>query len=313
MDHELEEREPLSRLEARQVFNRIGLGLFLYMMTQTASANIIQLAVYFISPAILEQDWFFMLLVMICQYVIAFPVLWRVWRTIPDRVAPSSSPMRLGGKGYVMLVPVCCATIFVLNRLSGILAQFLSQVRGDEITNSLEEVLSGSNLWMNFLVLVIVGPIMEEIIFRRLLYNKLSCFGGGVYVWFGSLLFAAFHVNIYQMLYAFALGVIFSTITYRTGTIRHAVILHMAVNFMGGGASPLIAHYLGDRGLVIWGNALVTMLIVGVIVIVWLGLRACREWLPYEPGPFARPGAAQVLLTPGMLLLTAAVVWYTFF
>ena len=78
-----------------------------------------------------------------------------------------------------------------------------------------------------------------------------------------ALIFAVMHLNIVQGVYAFAMGLLLGWLVRRTGRLRAAVLLHMAVN----GASELMV--LLDPLI---GDALVPALVVaGAVsaVLVW--------------------------------------------
>ena len=86
-----------------------------------------------------------------------------------------------------------------------------------------------------------------------------------------ALVFAVMHLNIVQGAYAFALGLLLGWLVRRTGSLRAAVLLHMAVN----GASALM-----DVLEPLLGDALVPALVVGSLVsaaLIWGVARLTAE------------------------------------
>ena len=86
-----------------------------------------------------------------------------------------------------------------------------------------------------------------------------------------ALVFAVMHLNIVQGVYAFALGLLLGWLVRRTGSLRAAALLHMAVN----GASALM-----DVLEPLLGDALVPALVVGSLVsaaLIWGVARLTAE------------------------------------
>ncbi|MCL1832029.1 MAG: CPBP family intramembrane metalloprotease [Oscillospiraceae bacterium] len=85
--------------------------------------------------------------------------------------------------------------------------------------------------WIVMCVAVgVVSAIAEEVIYRRLLLQPLRRFGDKTAVTVTALLFAAFHANLTQFLYAFVGGVILAVVTIRANSLKPAIILHMSNN-----------------------------------------------------------------------------------
>ncbi len=99
--------------------------------------------------------------------------------------------------------------------------------------------------WFNFLTVVIIAPIFEELVFRKLLCDRLSVLGEGFAIMLSSLFFGLFHGNFYQVFYAFMIGAFLGFIYVKTGKIRYTIFYHMMVNFIGGILTPALAGLMG--------------------------------------------------------------------
>ena len=81
------------------------------------------------------------------------------------------------------------------------------------------------------LTVIILGPIAEEIIFRGLtLHFAKTALPIKPAVLFSALLFAIYHGNIIQGIYAFIAGIIFCQIAVRFRSILPAMFLHIVIN-----------------------------------------------------------------------------------
>lgn len=87
--------------------------------------------------------------------------------------------------------------------------------------------------WLVIAVVVVIGPIFEELMFRKVLFDRLSVYGDRLAVLISAVAFGLFHGNIEQLIYATAIGLLFGSIYAKTRNIWHTIFLHMAVNFLG--------------------------------------------------------------------------------
>ena len=82
-----------------------------------------------------------------------------------------------------------------------------------------------------FLLLCVLGPVTEEILYRGLVYERSLRFlpeTGAILL--NSLLFAVAHGSPVQMAVAFAAGLLFSLARKKTGTVTAPLIMHILLN-----------------------------------------------------------------------------------
>ena len=86
-----------------------------------------------------------------------------------------------------------------------------------------------------FLILssVIVGPLVEEIIFRHILINKLEKFNNKILtILIASFIFSIMHNGIINILYTFILGIILNTIYLKNKNLLYPLIVHASANLI---------------------------------------------------------------------------------
>lgn len=77
----------------------------------------------------------------------------------------------------------------------------------------------------------ILGPIMEEMLFRGMIYGKLRrAFSAWPAIVMSALLFGVFHMNLVQGIYASVLGIALGFVREKTGTVWGSVVVHMVFN-----------------------------------------------------------------------------------
>mgnify|MGYP002711906526 CR=1 FL=1 len=82
-----------------------------------------------------------------------------------------------------------------------------------------------------FVGVVILAPIVEELMFRGLLLNKLmDDFKPKYAIILSALAFGIYHFNVFQGVNTFAMGIILATVYYYRRNITDCIIIHMANN-----------------------------------------------------------------------------------
>jgi len=76
----------------------------------------------------------------------------------------------------------------------------------------------------------ILAPVMEEIIFRYGIFNKLKQKNVTVALIVSSLLFGLMHGNVIQGGYAFLIGMVIAAIYNKTNNLLDAILIHVGVN-----------------------------------------------------------------------------------
>lgn len=110
-------------------------------------------------------------------------------------------------------------------------------------------------------VLAVIGaPILEELIFRKLVLDRTGRFGETPAVLCSALIFGLAHQNAGQFFLAFLLGILFARIYLHTGKIVYTMVLHFMIN---------LTATFDELGTLLWGNSfeLWYMIALGVLVL----------------------------------------------
>lgn len=125
------------------------------------------------------------------------------------------------------------------------------------IENNISEVLldiqgldNPINCILLFIEIAIAPAIFEELFFRKSLIDLTRNFGDKFAVVFSSLIFAVSHLNIYQAIFAFFMGLILGTLYVKTGSMKYNGLLHLANNGYAVIAEILIFNELSFFALV---------------------------------------------------------------
>jgi membrane protease YdiL (CAAX protease family) len=127
--------------------------------------------------------------------------------------------------------------------------------------------LMNQNVIIAMLSNVIAAPIIEEIIFRGLIFDRLK---KGMPVVLAavisSLLFGLAHGQIVWMIYAMFLGLALCYVYHKTGSIRTTIALHMGYNF----TSTLISALPVTIPVAVrYAFAVVSVIVVAVVIVLY--------------------------------------------
>lgn len=95
---------------------------------------------------------------------------------------------------------------------------------------AVSNMMMGSNDFWRILTVGIGAPIVEEMVFRKFLIDRVHKYGEGIAIFVSGFLFGLFHGNFSQFFFATGVGLFFAFIYVRTGKIWYSILLHMVVN-----------------------------------------------------------------------------------
>ena len=87
-----------------------------------------------------------------------------------------------------------------------------------------------TKLPIGIMIPVIFGPVLEELIFRKLMIDRTRGYGEKTAIIFSSICFGLFHGNLTQFLYAACAGLFLGYVYCKTGKVLHTMLMHMLLN-----------------------------------------------------------------------------------
>lgn len=216
--------------QGRKFFSKLGLMYFLGTLIIIGIQLSVTVLIQVFAPSILENPNWSMVISMVPMYLIGMPIMILLIRTVPkEKIEPKSISV---GK-LVLAMIMSYAIVYCSNLVGTVITFIIGILKGSAVNNVIQDVVVNINPWLSVLFVVICAPIMEEIIFRKLLIDRAVRYGEGVAVFLSGLLFGLFHGNLSQFVYAFTLGLFFGLVYVKTGKIIYSILLHMVVNFIG--------------------------------------------------------------------------------
>lgn len=187
--------------------------------------------IYMINPAFLQNPDMLLLFSSVPMYILGMPLMILLIRTIPKE-EPAKRSMTVGK--FLLALIMCYGIMYASNLIGSLITYALALLKGRPIDNYTMELAGSASLWVRILVLVIWAPVMEELIFRKLLVDRAVRYGEGTAVVLSGLMFGLFHGNLSQFAYASTIGMFLAFIYVKTGKLRYTILMHMVINFFGG-------------------------------------------------------------------------------
>jgi len=275
------------------------------VIAQQGGGGVLYWAAPLLWPALAGNSWFFLSVNFLALCLLGLPLLAYILLGLPDLEAPEKARVR--GGHFALLALVSMPALFALSAASDWLGKTIGELKGGEVQNPLDALVGDASPWALLLFVVIIAPLAEEYIFRGLLYKKLAGYGAKTYILVSALLFALYHANLYQMFYAFALGLPLAWLTYASGNIRASVALHLLINLIGSGLPllPTTAYYAA-AGLLCAGGVLAGVVLASRRGALPMPLGACEA--PRGREVFGNAGMIALLLVLGGLTVLVAMV-----
>lgn len=88
---------------------------------------------------------------------------------------------------------------------------------------------------------IIIGPILEELLFRGIVFNKLLEFNSEKKsLIITTTIFAIMHGNLLTIIYTFIMGYILNTLYIKQKTLKAPILFHITINFVSAFIIPFI-------------------------------------------------------------------------
>ncbi len=296
---------------ARKTFSRIGFAqvagiaatilIGQFALAPLATAENMQKIIDMLGPSAL------LLLIYVPQ--IAYLLLyWLVVRTMP-KMEWQKETLSFGTLVKIFLMMYAVSS--VINQIGTAITK--TAPAGGDFQLDLIAKMESTRLPMAIAIPVVIGPILEELIFRKLMLDRTRAYGEKTAIIFSAICFGLFHGNLTQFLYAGCVGLFLGYVYCKTGKILHTMIMHILLN----GTSSIILLLVPmleqqDQNSVAIGgiSLLLIFLILGIMTV--MGFILLFRWIKQKKFVFdeSMPDfipqnevLKTVYLNPGVILL----------
>lgn len=248
-------------------FSSLGLRMLIAAVAIFGVQIVSQYVVLWIRPEWIKDMNIMLAATMIPMYAIGFPASFFVMghgKTVQIAEKHSMKPSQ------VLLAFLMSYALLMAGNIIGVCVTMgIGFMKGEPVVNNLAEVVGEGNIWISAIYMVLLAPVFEEYLFRKLICARVLPYGQGMAIMISGLMFGLFHGNLNQFFYAFFLGCFFAFIYVKTGRLRYTIILHMMVNFMGSVVGGLLLQNVDLEQITVSGmiiSALYMLCIFGIVI-----------------------------------------------
>lgn len=155
---------------------------------------------------------------LLMSQIVLFIILWGIKYFKPKDIIKRVPIVIL-----LIAIPLIFSALLTLDILNSVI----------NLPNILEEQFQDmTSTFLGFLTIAICGPIIEEIVFRRIIIDEsMSKFGNKwIAILISAFMFGIIHLNPAQVLFAFMAGMLFGWLYCATGSILPGIIGHIINN-----------------------------------------------------------------------------------
>lgn len=223
----------------KKFFSKIGFNYLIFaisaLIIQIVAVNVMGMT----NNSIFNNFNVLTIISAICNYILPFPILYYLMKKIEVQKLEKENPSL---KQFIVYLSVTFTLMWIGNIIGLAITTAIGGIFKTDISNPVQNLINSSDIWLNLLLISIIGPIFEEIFFRKFLIDRTIKYGARVSIILSAVIFGFFHGNLSQFFYAFLLGGFFAYVYIKTGKIIYTMILHIIVNLMGSVVSLFVAE-----------------------------------------------------------------------
>ena len=171
------------------------------------------------------------------RFAIIYPIMYLAVRSLPKHQIEKK---RLGIGGFIACYCISVAIMYISNLTGLVLNSLIGRLTGVGAVNPIFDVIGSMPPEVQIIVVAILAPIFEELLFRKFLIDRTVKYGEVSAMLLSGIMFGLYHGNLAQFVYATALGMFFAFIYIRTGRIGYSIAIHMMIN----GVSSYLSAYV---------------------------------------------------------------------
>lgn len=233
------------RKAAKKAYSRIGLVIalvFLGIAILTSVAAVVLRAAGLVNEETANSVNFQLLIGTMPIAVIGYPLMYLFLRKLPAQ-KPGNDGFK--ARHEIMFLIMTISAMYIGNIISSLLIGIFSS---GQSTNQVADIITAQQI-LPTIYFVLIAPIGEELIFRKVIIDRVGCYGQKWAILFSTILYSLFHMNFYQLLYTFLFGLILGYVYSKSGKIINTIIIHVTVNFLGSFVAPLVLSLLDQEKL----------------------------------------------------------------
>lgn len=306
---------------AKKAYSKIGFSYGGMFIAQELLILLIMFVFKLVAGKLMD-DGVATILDMVLRFALFYPLIMLLVKNVPAFEIPKK---KLGVGRLIACLIIAYTIIYLGGLLGAAINSIAGKITGLGGVNPIADVIIGMSPVVQFVTVVILAPVFEELLFRKFLIDRVVNYGEVAAVLMSGFMFGLFHANLIQFVYATLLGLFFAYIYIRTGNIIYTILMHAFANgintllsmglkntvdlnemmsYLNNGDVEGYTQFVNDNlagfGLVtMFGFIIIGLVIAGIILMIVNRKKVVFEHHAEEIEKGKRFGAA--VLNPGMI------------
>lgn len=221
----------------KKFFSKIGFNYLAYSIASILFLIILSNIIAVIRPEILNNINIATIITAICNYVLPLPILLFLMRKLDSTEIKKNN---LGFKTFLKYLCITFTLMWIGNITGTIITNLLSFTIQNDIANPIQNLINSTDLWLNLILISLICPIFEEVIFRKILIDRTIKYGPLASILVSAIIFGLIHGNLNQFCYTVLVGGFFAYVYIKTGQIKYSIGLHIILNMLGSVLSMIV-------------------------------------------------------------------------
>lgn len=130
-----------------------------------------------------------------------------------------------------------------------------------------------------FLYVCILAPLFEECIFRGVVLKSLSKINTTFAIIVSAILFGLYHLNLFQTVNAFLVGLVFALIAVKSGSVIPSIVAHIVMNTFASVINYAASLMSEEQAGVVMPSIMAGLALIGIITFIMVR----KQLLPEKP------------------------------
>ena len=217
--------------DIKKQYSKLGIAYTVLNVLAVGSAMLAAFLIRQSGVTQINNSWITYLLGIAPIWVVGFPVCYLMVKNLPVQKPEEKT---LKPSFFVKYYPMIITLMFVGNIIGRVLSFVVGKIFGGSVDDTTMELIRKQEILPTFIFVVLIGPIFEELAFRKILIDRLGQYSKRYAIVLSGFMFGLFHTNIYQLFYAWIIGMMFAYVYTISGKIKYTMILHGLFNFVHG-------------------------------------------------------------------------------
>jgi len=224
----LQKKDPLETATAKKNYTAVGVMLSVFGIFMTALGTCYDpIMELFFGEGIRNEEWYTWVGNIAVTDVICLAAVMMVACKI-EKTPVEKHKMTFGE--FITCIFMNSGVIGAGLILGFLMESLMMRLCGTMGGQAISDMMIGSDDFWRILTVGIGAPIVEELIFRKFLIDRVHKYGEGIAILISGMLFGLFHGNFAQFFHTTGLGLFLAFIYVRTGKVWYTILFHMVVN-----------------------------------------------------------------------------------